>query len=86
MEPATRILAILGGPSKVAARLGLHRTRVSNWKRPKDRGGSGGRIPQNHHRALLEYAREQGVEISAEDLLPASASSSSRAADTPPPE
>ena len=62
----------------MAARLGLHRTRVSNWQRPKERGGSGGRIPQSHHRALIAIASELDVPLSADDLLPA--------ASTPPSE
>ncbi len=41
--------------------------------RPKEKGGTGGRIPQDHHRALLDYAREQGIELTAEQFLPAEA-------------
>lgn len=70
MEPASIIVSRLGGPSVVARVAGVHRTRVSNWMRPKEKGGTGGRIPQDHHRALLEYARELGVELAAEDFIP----------------
>jgi hypothetical protein len=71
MEPASTIITKLGGPSKVAAIVGVHPTRVSNWKRPKSVGGTGGRIPQNHHRALLRAAQERGIsEITADLLLP----------------
>jgi hypothetical protein len=70
MEPAATVVRKLGGPSKVAAILGIHRTRVSNWMRPKESGGTGGRIPQDHHRALLTKAQEIGESITAEDLLP----------------
>jgi DNA-binding transcriptional regulator YdaS (Cro superfamily) len=70
-EPATTIVEALGGPSKVAAIVGIHPTRVSNWKRARVAGGTGGRIPQNHHRAILRAAQEMGLEITAETLLPA---------------
>ncbi len=70
MEPAHTIIRRLGGPNKVAAIAGVHRTRVSNWKRSKDDGGTGGMIPFKHVPALLAAAREQGVELNAEDFLP----------------
>ena len=70
LEPAASIIRRLGGPSKVAAILGVHRTRVSNWMRPKNRGGTGGVIPLNHHRAVIEASRVAGVPLGAEDLLP----------------
>ncbi|QRM55127.1 hypothetical protein [Sinorhizobium sp. BG8] len=49
---------------------GVHRTRVSNWAREKTAGGTGGIIPFKHVRTLLAAAREQGVELSADDFLP----------------
>jgi hypothetical protein len=69
MEPARTIISKLGGPSKVALIVGVHRTRASNWMRGKDVGGTDGRIPQDHHVRLLDYAREHGVDLKAEDFL-----------------
>lgn len=71
MEPASTIVSKFGGPSKLASIVGVHRTRVSNWTRSKEAGGSGGRIPQAHHRAILTASRDLGLNITAEDLLPA---------------
>ena len=70
MEPAKTIIKTLGGPSAVAAIAGVHRTRVSNWMRPKDAGGTGGVIPFKHVPALLNAAREKGLTIGADDFLP----------------
>lgn len=70
-EPAKSIISDLGGPSAVARICGCHRTRVSNWQRAKSKGGTGGRIPQDHHRAILAELRARGIERSAESLLPA---------------
>ena len=54
----------------MAALTGVHRTRVSNWKRSKDVGGTGGRIPQSHHATLLRAARERGfLDITADMLV-----------------
>lgn len=70
MEPATSIIEKLGGPSKVAGIVNVHRTRVSNWKRPKESGGTGGAIPFKHVPALLDAARGMGIPLSADDFLP----------------
>lgn len=70
MEPARSIIERLGGPSAVAKVALVHRTRVSNWMRPKEAGGTGGTIPFKHVPALLAAAREKGVDLSTDDFLP----------------
>lgn len=70
MEPASKIIQALGGPKKVSEIVGVHRTRVSNWKRPKEKGGTGGLIPMKHASALLEEAKRVGANISARDFFP----------------
>ena len=70
MEPARTIIDRLGGPNKVATIAGVHRTRVSNWARTKEAGGTGGVIPFKHVPALLAAAKDAGVELSADDFLP----------------
>lgn len=72
LEPAKRIVSLLGGPNRVASIAGVHRTRVSNWSRKKEDGGTGGTIPFKHVPALLAAAREQGVSLTADDFLPCS--------------
>lgn len=70
MEPAASIIKSLGGDTVVASIAGVHRTRVANWKRPKDAGGTGGAIPFRHVPALIEAAKSQGIALSANDFLP----------------
>lgn len=70
MEPAHSIITQLGGPTKVAAIVGVHRTRVSNWMRPKSKGGTGGTIPQNHIHAIMSAAYEAGIFLTGDDFLP----------------
>jgi len=70
LEPAATVVRLLGGPTKVSRIIGIHRTKVSNWMRPKDHGGTGGIIPQRHHVAILRAAKDAGLPITAEDFLP----------------
>lgn len=70
MEPAASIIKSLGGPNAVAEITGVHRTRVSNWKRAKAAGGTGGIIPFRHVQRLLDAAKEKGVRLSVDDFLP----------------
>lgn len=67
---AALIIDKLGGVGTVAEVAGVHRTRVSNWKRAKVKGGTGGMIPQKHIPKLLAFARRENIPLSADDFLP----------------
>jgi hypothetical protein len=69
LEPAATIVSRLGGDTAVAGIVSVHRTRVANWKRPKEKGGTGGLIPQRYHRSLLDHAAANALELSADDFL-----------------
>lgn len=75
MEPAASILAAFGGAPKVAAIVGVHRTRVWNWTQPRSKGGTDGFIPPRHAAKLLAHALEHGVPgiTAASFTLPAGA-------------
>lgn len=75
MEPADSIIARLGGVSAVAKAAGVHRTRVSNWKRARKDGGTNGRIPQKRIPALLAHAESIGVALGLADFFPEQQSS-----------
>lgn len=78
MQPASQIVARCGGYKVVAAWLRLNRSTVQRWTypRPEDAdgkvSGTGGLIPVEHWPALIERAKENGVEITVADLLPES--------------
>ena len=56
MNKPARLLALLGGPRKVGAILGIHESGVSRWP---DRGN----VPAHHNVKLMEYAMDiQGKE------------------------
>jgi hypothetical protein len=69
MTPASIIVDRFGGAAVVAQIVGVHRTRVYYWLRPKEQGGAGGRIPQNHHLKLLGAAAERGLPLTAGELI-----------------
>lgn len=72
MEPASTIIAKLGGNAVVAEITGVHPTRVANWKRAKSTGGTGGTIPFRHVPKLLDAAQRKSIPLTAGDFLPAS--------------
>jgi hypothetical protein len=63
MEPAKSIIAKLGGEAKVAEITGTASTAPYRWQHSREKGGTGGRIPQKHINALLAYAREHGIAL-----------------------
>lgn len=79
MEPAQTIVNKLGGPSVVAKIANVHRTRVSNWMRPKEAGGTGGVIPFKHVPSLLAAAKAKDVVLEVSDFLPRPAETESAA-------
>lgn len=70
MEPASNIISSLGGPSVVAQAVGVHRTRVSMWQAPREKGGTNGLIPYRHVPKLLEFAKSRGVDLKPGDFMP----------------
>lgn len=49
-------------------------TAPYRWQYERERGGTGGTIPQKYHRTLLNYAHEHEIPLSADDFLPESVS------------
>ncbi|HEV7266522.1 MAG TPA: hypothetical protein VGN83_16605 [Falsiroseomonas sp.] len=69
VDPAATVLARFGGSGPLAQLLRLDRSAVHRWALPKQRGGSGGLIPARHHQRLLALAAEQGIALTAADLV-----------------
>ncbi|WP_454919246.1 carph-isopro domain-containing protein [Xanthobacter sediminis] len=86
MEPAASIIDRLGGPSKISKQIGVHRTRVSNWKRARDAGGTGGIIPQKHIPGLIRMAQHEGVSLTVDDFFAAPHIPANDAAPAPAPQ
>ena len=70
MEPASKIIHSLGGAAKLAAIVGVHRTRVYGWMKAKESGGTGGVIPMPHIKKIIAEAARQGIKLTGDDFLP----------------
>jgi hypothetical protein len=69
MEPAATIVHKLGGPTKVARLLNLHRSAVYHWTWPRARGGSDGIIPHKYMSPLVHHARAHGIKLKPGDFV-----------------
>lgn len=70
LNPAKAIIAKIG-IDKTAELTGKHVSRVYRWMYPKERGGTGGLIPQADQPVILQYAISNGIELSHADFFPA---------------
>lgn len=70
MEPASTIISKFGGEAQIATLLGIATPTPYNWRKPKEAGGTAGRIPQKYHHKLLDLAAERSIPLTASDLLP----------------
>ncbi|NSZ57809.1 hypothetical protein FY145_07165 [Agrobacterium tumefaciens] len=68
LDPAKSIIAKIG-IDKVSEITGKHVSRVYRWMYPKDRGGTGGVIPQGDAPALLAYAKANKIELDAAEFF-----------------
>lgn len=70
MEPASTIIKKLGGEAVVSKITETAYTAPYRWQQPRDKGGTGGLIPQRHHPKLLSYAQDKLIDLKAADFLP----------------
>jgi hypothetical protein len=64
------VIDLLGGTQKVQEIVGIGRVQVWRWTASKEQGGTGGVIPQRHHRAILAYCRKNRIDVPAWLFLP----------------
>lgn len=70
MEPASTIIKKLGGEANVSKITETAYTAPYRWQQPRDKGGTGGLIPQRHHPKLLSYAHIKKIRLKPGDFLP----------------
>lgn len=69
LDPARTVIAKIGGIEVACKALGVGRTAVVKWMRPREVGGRGGIIPSDQALALYEYARANNLPLEAEDFF-----------------
>lgn len=70
LEPAFSIISKCGGDQRVAQICGLKsRQSVYRWTLPKARKGTGGEVPMEHARALMQYARKNHLPVKETDFI-----------------
>lgn len=70
LNPADKIIRLFDGPTRLSRLMGLGRSSVHRWRLPRDRGGCDGVIPSPNYAKLFEVAREHGVALTPDDLIP----------------
>ena len=66
--PAQRVIEAFDGPRALARRIGLDHSWIVRWRKEPPEG-TGGLIPSKHHRKILTAAREDGIDLTADDLI-----------------
>lgn len=59
-EHMKKVLMLFGGLPGLSAITKVSLSGVSQWRK---------RVPMDHHKALIEYARANSIAVTAEDLL-----------------
>jgi hypothetical protein len=68
LDPARTVVAKLGGVRATARVLQLNPSAVSRWMVGRDRKGTGGAVPLKHWQTLLNYAKQQHIKLTFNDL------------------
>lgn len=69
LYPAQHVIDKCGGVTRTAELAGVHQSWVYRWTYPKDKGGTGGRIPAEAQHNLLAAAHRGQIEISPADFF-----------------
>jgi hypothetical protein len=67
--PAEIVIERFGGVRPLARLLKVAHTSVARWPLPKIKRGSGGLVPSQYHRRLLDLAADRGVKLSTTELI-----------------
>jgi hypothetical protein len=67
--PPSRRVRKLFGAMRTAQIAGLTENGVRKWDRPRSKGGLGGLVPAQFQARYLRIAREEGLPLTAEDLI-----------------
>ena len=69
MKPADYIIHIFGGVRPTARALNRAPSSVTAWRWPRKRKGLNHTIPSALHQKILKIAKDEGLDITASDLI-----------------
>lgn len=69
-EPANTIIAKFKGLKPLAEVAHVTAHTVMRWRMPKEKGGTGGVVPHWHIPAILDAAKDRGLDIRPSDFSP----------------
>ena len=69
MSPAKTIIDKFGGHQAIAEILGLSVTQVYRFTYSREKGGTGGAVPQRHIPTLLAAAKARDFALAVEDFF-----------------
>jgi len=69
-EPANTIITKFKGLKPLAEVCDVKVHTVMRWRMPREKGGTGGVVPHWHVQAILNAARERGIDVRASDFAP----------------
>lgn len=68
MSPAEKVIEAFGGVRRVATLLDIDRVWVWRWTQPKNKRGTGGKVPASQWQEILRHARDLEIDITLKDL------------------
>ena len=70
ISPADRVITAFGGVRETARAVARNPSSISRWRSSKEDGGTGGRVPGPIQGTVLAAAKQRGIQLTADDLMP----------------
>lgn len=69
--PVSRMVEKFGGTTQLADAVGVDPSVIRHWrgKKPADKQGRDGRIPDKHHAKILAEAKKRGIRVNPAELV-----------------
>jgi transposase-like protein len=68
-SPADKVIAAFDGVRATARALKRNPSSVSRWRKSREDGGTGGRVPSSLQELVLSEAKSRGLALTAADLI-----------------
>lgn len=69
LNPASALIKKSGGHETVSNWTGASTTSVYRWTHPKEKGGTGGRVPQDRIQPWIDNAKKAGIKLTLADFF-----------------